>query len=69
MDENQKNKKLQHKIFKLTILIIVIVFLYMIYSFIKFGFTNSKNKEFNFQENKQIYSYLLENVFYFIIFI
>jgi len=64
MDEDkQKNKKFQHKIFKLTILLIVVVFIYMIYSFIRVGIHKSKNKDFNFEENKEIYSHLLKNVF------
>lgn len=61
-DEKHKNKKTQHKLFKLTILVIVAVFFYLIYSFIRVGFYKTKSKEFNFEENKSIYSHLLNNV-------
>ena len=61
-DEKRNTKKTQHKFFKLTILIIVMVFFYMIYSFFKVGIFKSKNKEFNFEENKSTYTNLMKNV-------
>lgn len=61
-DEKLKKQRLQHKLFKFTILVIVLVFFYLIYSFIRVGFLKSSKKEFNFEENKFIYSALLKNV-------
>lgn len=65
MDEEKRNKqKFNHKIFKFTILIIVVIFFYLIYSFIKLGFSNKSTNQnlFNFKENYSLYSHLQKKV-------
>lgn len=56
-----KKGNMQHKIFKLIILIIVGVFLYLIFSFIKIEFFSKSNIDYNFEMYQEKYNYL-ENI-------
>ncbi len=61
-DEKRQKQKFNHKLFKFIILIIVFVFFYLIYSFIKLGFTKQPRNLFNFQENYSLYNHLQKKV-------
>jgi hypothetical protein len=70
MDENLKRKKgsFQHKLFKVVILLIVAVFFYLIYSFVKIEFFNSSSdSNYSLHINNEKYEYLekLESNFIF----
>jgi hypothetical protein len=61
MDENFKRKKgsFQHKLFKVVILVIVAVFFYLIYSFVKIEFFKStSDNDYSMQINNEKYEYL-----------
>ena len=59
-EEHNKRKKgsLQHKIFKVVILVIVAVFLYLIVSFLKIEFFKRNNVDYKFELNAEKSNYL-----------
>jgi hypothetical protein len=68
-EEHKKRKKgsFQHKLFKVVILIIVAVFFYLIFSFLRIEFFKSNTIDYKFDLNSEKYNYLerIDNYFYY----
>lgn len=68
-EEHRKRKKgsVQHRLFKVVILLIVAVFFFLIFSFLRIEFFKSNTNDYKFDLNSEKYNYLerIDNFFYY----